>query len=636
MRFTEHVAGRYTDALLRAAIAERSEVAEVDWAVLLGRLPTFDDGAIRQGIQDAVGPEIDGLRNDFVATLAADDVFATLAKRCGLAEADAELLGVLAAIEMNENRQAVVAALRGATDGWRPTLGFLANLLPDASGLAALDATGALRRAALVSSQTDRPWARTEVWLDPAVCWTLSRSDDNGPPPPDGCELLDCGPTFRTNDAGEHLVLVAGHDATRRRKIGIDSCAGTRFVISSTPTDIVGWQAIVRFASLTGRSVLIELDDDLPTLGRQIVERADHLHWILSSRAELPVEQAPRRPWHECRADAAMATEDELLTAFGQTNSTEHRLTAHQVMLAERVLAGRVAETNETTADGVTAAVRRLASGELDRLATRIRPRRGWDDLVLPPDQLGQVRSVLSRYRHRTEIYDTWGFKPLPSAGVVAMFSGPPGTGKTLSAEIVAGELGLDLFRIDLASLISKYIGETEKNLEKIFQAAEGGTMVLLFDEADAVFGKRSEVSDANDKYANVETSYLLQRIETYDGIVILTTNYPSNIDEAFMRRIHVSVEFPQPDESERLQMWAQSFPPAAPLGELDLPFLARQFKLTGAAIRSISLAAAFRAADEGTAIGMDSVVASLRVEMRKQGRLIGSIDFGRYASVGL
>jgi SpoVK/Ycf46/Vps4 family AAA+-type ATPase len=176
--------------------------------------------------------------------------------------------------------------------------------------------------------------------------------------------------------------------------------------------------------------------------------------------------------------------------------------------------------------------------------------------------------------------------------------------------------------------------GETEKNLEKIFQAAEGGTMVLLFDEADAVFGKRSEVSDANDKYANVETSYLLQRMESYDGVVVMTTNYASNIDSAFLRRIHVSVEFPHPDEGERLQLWAQSFPAAAPLGELDLPFLARQFKLTGASIRSVSLSAAFRAAGAGTPIGMETVIAALQAELRKQGRLAGSMDFGPYASL--
>jgi SpoVK/Ycf46/Vps4 family AAA+-type ATPase len=299
------------------------------------------------------------------------------------------------------------------------------------------------------------------------------------------------------------------------------------------------------------------------------------------------------------------------------------------------VLSGRIKPEDETPSQSVTAAVRRLASGELDRLATRIRPRRTWNDLVLPPDQLIQVRDVVSRYRHRTQVFDTWGFKPIPSAGVVAMFAGPPGTGKTLSAEVVAGELGLDLFRIDLATLVSKYIGETEKNLEKIFQAADGGTMVLLFDEADAVFGKRSEVKDANDKYANVETSYLLQRIESYDGVVVLTTNYVANIDEAFIRRIHVSVDFQLPDEAERLQMWTNSFPSAAPMGEVDLAFLARQFRLSGASIRSISLGAAFRAADDETPIGMESILTSLRVELRKQGRLTSSIDFGKYAHLG-
>ena len=158
--------------------------------------------------------------------------------------------------------------------------------------------------------------------------------------------------------------------------------------------------------------------------------------------------------------------------------------------------------------------------------------------------------------------------------------------------------------------------------------------MVLLFDEADAVFGKRSEVSDSNDKYANVETSYLLQRMESYDGVVIMTTNYASNIDSAFLRRIQVSVEFQPPDETERLHLWAQSFPASAPLGELDLPFLARQFKLTGSGIRSVSLGAAFRAASTGTKITMETIVLAVQSELRKQGRITTATDFGPYASV--
>ncbi len=626
-----HVVSRYADELLRAAIAERSEVGEVDWEILLRRLPSFDDGEQRRVVDHAVAERLSEVRSEFRGLLASEDSFAILVRRSGLCVPASEVLGFLLAVDLDENRQAVIAALRASTDGWRPTFGFLAGLMWESACLDTLGADGPLRRAALVSTPSDRSWARTEVWLDPAVAWSLCRQDGSGPPVPEGCV------TFEANASGEgsRLVMIAGPDTTRRRRVGAAASVGQRFVVCSTPVDMAGWQAVVRYASLSGRSVIVELDDDFPTIGRHIVDRSDHLNWVLTSRAEIPVAQGPTRPWHEVRADDVTASEAELLSAFGQDATTDHRLTIHQVMLAERVLAGRIAPEGESRADQVTAAVRRLASGELDRLATRIRPRRGWDDLVLPTDQLDQVRSVLARYRHRTEIYDTWGFKPLPSAGVVAMFSGPPGTGKTLSAEIVAGELGLDLFRIDLASLISKYIGETEKNLEKIFQAAEGGTMVLLFDEADAVFGKRSEVSDANDKYANVETSYLLQRIESYDGIVILTTNFPSNIDEAFMRRIHVSVEFPQPEEAERLQMWAQSFPAVAPLGELDLPFLARQFKLTGAAIRSISLAAAFRAAELATPIGMDAVIAALRLELRKQGRLAGSIDFGAYSSVG-
>jgi SpoVK/Ycf46/Vps4 family AAA+-type ATPase len=213
----------------------------------------------------------------------------------------------------------------------------------------------------------------------------------------------------------------------------------------------------------------------------------------------------------------------------------------------------------------------------------------------------------------------------------VALFSGASGTGKTLAAEVVAGELGLDLYKVDLSSVVSKYIGETEKNLERIFSGAAAGELVLFFDEADALFGKRSEVADAHDRYANIEVAYLLQRLETYDGIAIMATNLQRNMDQSFLRRIHVAVEFPVPDEEGRRAIWQLSFPPDAPTEDIDVDFLARQFRISGGSIRNAALTAAFIAAEAGGPITMEAAVLGVKREFQKLGRLRTEVEFDRY-----
>jgi SpoVK/Ycf46/Vps4 family AAA+-type ATPase len=241
---------------------------------------------------------------------------------------------------------------------------------------------------------------------------------------------------------------------------------------------------------------------------------------------------------------------------------------------------------------------------------------------------------VVARYRHKQKVFGTWGLSPLPSGGVVGLFSGPSGTGKTLASEIIAGELSLDLYKVDLAALVSKWVGETEKNLARVFAAAEASNVLLFFDEADALFGKRSEVSDAHDRYANIEVAYLLQRLERYEGLVLMATNLATNIDPAFLRRIHIHVDFPMPEEAERRRIWERSLPPDAPRDHLDLDLLAKLFKLSGGSIHNAALTAAFLAADAGTAINMSVVVEAMEREMRKLGRLLTPADFGPYASL--
>jgi SpoVK/Ycf46/Vps4 family AAA+-type ATPase len=285
----------------------------------------------------------------------------------------------------------------------------------------------------------------------------------------------------------------------------------------------------------------------------------------------------------------------------------------------------------------VQAAARTIATPPLEGLARHIEPRYGWEDIVLPPDGFAQLREMCARARHQMTVLEQWGYgrKHARRRGTTALFAGPPGTGKTMAAEIVAGALGLDLYRIDLSAVVSKYIGETEKNLERIFRAADQGDAVLLFDEADAIFGKRSEVRDARDRYANVEVAYLLQRLEVYEGLAVLTTNLRGNIDEAFVRRLDCVLEFPLPEEAERLQIWQRAVPHEAPMGDdVDLAFLARKFKLAGGHIRNIALTAAFLAAEDRSPIGMKHFARATRREYQKLGKLIAESDFEQHYSL--
>ena len=262
---------------------------------------------------------------------------------------------------------------------------------------------------------------------------------------------------------------------------------------------------------------------------------------------------------------------------------------------------------------------RAAVRGGLDALAHRIDSRVEFGDLVAPPVVIAQLRAIAGELQHRPRVHGDWGFAAHNGRGLgaAALFAGESGTGKTYAAEAIAGAAGLDLYRIDLASVVSKYIGETEKNLSRLFEAAETSGAILLFDEADALFGKRSEVRDSHDRFANIEIAYLLQRIETYRGLVILTTNMKSALDRAFLRRIRHVVQFPYPDAIARERLWRMQFPTDAPLGEVDFAGLAR-LQLAGGNIRAIALNAAFHAAAEGGPIGQDAINAAVRAEFSK------------------
>jgi SpoVK/Ycf46/Vps4 family AAA+-type ATPase len=274
----------------------------------------------------------------------------------------------------------------------------------------------------------------------------------------------------------------------------------------------------------------------------------------------------------------------------------------------------------------------------LAKLAVKVEAIHTWDDLVLIPATMKRVKDVAGAIKHRHLVYGQWGFHRRlgTGMGLKVLFAGTSGTGKTMTAGVIARDLGLELYKIDLQGVVSKYIGETEKNLERIFRAAYCSNAILFFDEADALFGKRSEVKDAHDRYANIEVSYLLQKMEDFDGVVILASNWSKNIDEAFARRMHYVVDFPLPDETQRAQLWQGMLPSELPLSpDVDLEFLAKQFPITGGDIKNVVLDAAFVAAQNGQIVTMNQLIQAMARQQIKQGRIPSTAEFKQhYATI--
>ncbi|WP_059255056.1 ATP-binding protein [Streptomyces reticuli] len=357
---------------------------------------------------------------------------------------------------------------------------------------------------------------------------------------------------------------------------------------------------------------------------------------VLTVPAPSPERQAARwRHALERAAGAGAVTGDAEALARAVA---AHRLDSGQVRRAADVavrtaaLAGRPVRP-----DDLRTAVRAQNGAGLDRLARRVEPAVGWDDLVLPPLTHRRLRELALRARHREQVLGQWGMRPGGGRGrgVIALFAGGSGTGKTMSAEVVAADLGMDLYVVDLSTVVDKYVGETEKNLERIFTEASAVNAVLLFDEADAIFGKRSEVKDAHDRHANIESAYLLQRMESFDGIAVLTTNLRANLDEAFTRRLDVVADFPVPDATQRRALWERCLGDRLPrAGDLDLGFCADRFELAGGSIRACAVTAAYLAAESGEPLTMRQVVTAVAQEYRKLGRLVLESEFGPYLAV--
>jgi len=284
---------------------------------------------------------------------------------------------------------------------------------------------------------------------------------------------------------------------------------------------------------------------------------------------------------------------------------------------------GAVAAIDVCTGTPLWSACLRQVRRSFDGLAAVRSPRAGWDDLVLPAAQLAQLRALVAAARNRAVVLDDWGFAERTSRGLgtTALFAGPSGTGKTLAAEVIAHDLAVDLVQVDLSTVVSKYIGETEKQLRRLFDAAENGGVVLLFDEADTLFGKRTEVRDSHDRYANLEVGYLLQRMESFRGLAILTTNARSVLDQAFLRRIQTIVTFPYPDRAAREAVWRRAFPPGVPLGDID-PAVLAEVDLPGGGIAASALVAAYLGADDDGPVTADHLTAATRWELGKTSRV--------------
>ncbi len=652
--------------MARVALDHRPEplaglkVDDGDLNRLLQELPGLNapDRAVIDAIFQQARPAVEAARAQLHHGLSENDTFCAIVRFARLTPLEAEVFALACAVEADPRRQRLVGYLNDDVSQRRLTLFTLELLFPEHPDvvLAASPGSG-LRRAALIVAGEPGPLCSAVVAPAATVMWWLAGDRTRDPELPAGVEAVgltgSAGPEAPavtgavtaavTGTAGPpggargeapagapRLVLVPGGDRARRRQAA-EKALGN-LLSSPLPGSGAAWEALVRQATLEQRGVLLELSGPLPDEAAERVSRASHLTWALASPEELPLGSLPLVPWQEVPVAPAPARPEELEAAFpglAEREALEEPslgLSAEQLELVRRAAPG--------VGGDLAAATRRLAAGHISAFAPRTRPSRRWEDLVLDAGRTEGLREVVARCRHRRTVFGAWGFPSLPSTGVVALFSGPSGTGKTLAAEIIAGELGLDLYKVDLAALVSKWVGETEKNLSAVFAAAEASNVALFFDEADALFGKRSEVSDAHDRYANIEVAYLLQRLERYEGLVVMATNLATNIDPAFLRRVTVSVDFPLPEEPERRRIWERCLPAGAPCQDLDLGLLAQLFKLSGGSIRNAALTAGFLAADAGSPITMELVVEAVQREMRKLGRLLTPEDFGPYGDL--
>lgn len=441
------------------------------------------------------------------------------------------------------------------------------------------------------------------------------------------------------------VVQLIGGDTASRMAVARHTCAAVsrnlhRLSIETLPPQVTEIETLARLWQRESLLLPVALYVEMQNLDGVPVETSAPLHRFLSREMGLVflgVNEAPARintASFSIRVDKPTAAEQsETWTTVlkGTTPEDETVTIAHtlagqfNLSLNDIYEAASVASASTEPAEvrkNLWRACRSITSPRLDSLAQRLEPKATWDDLILPDEQMALMRQIAGQVRERHKVYEQWGFSQRMNRGfgITALFAGESGTGKTMAAEVIANDLQLNLYRIDLSAVVSKYIGETEKNLAKLFNAAEAGGAILFFDEADALFGKRSEVKDSHDRYANIEINYLLQRMEAFSGLAILATNMKSALDTAFMRRLRFIVNLPFPGLKERKRIWQQALPGQTPQKDLDYDRLSR-LNISGGNIHSIALNAAFLAAQNGQTVTMPIVLDAARAELRKLGK---------------
>jgi hypothetical protein len=596
----------------------------------------------------------------------------TLAHDFGLSPLDTEILLIALLPDLDDRFEQFYGYLNDDVTRRRPTTGLALGLCgrspADAAARSRLSPQAPLRAGGLLlAEEPDRPFLSRALRVPDRVTAHLLGDDTPdsrivdllipgqdvpGVGDPSGlARALASGVRFaylREEQGGAGGALAAS--ALTRAGHGVLGVDLDRLALDPNPAEAI--RVLAREARLTSSGlVCAPLDALTREPGRTEIIR-------LTTDAPVPVVLIGRVPW-----DATWSSRPPLLLHAPRVEPTARaalwtrtyprplppdldltRLLSPFLLTPDQIAKAAQGASQAALLDGGTlhpdhirAGARSQNAAGLDRLARRTEPAVTWSDLVLPADTHTQLRELAARARHRDRVLGEWGMRPGGGRGrgVTALFAGDSGTGKTMSAEVIAADLGLDLYTVDLSTVIDKYVGETEKNLERIFSEAAGINGVLLFDEADAIFGKRSEVKDAHDRYANVESAYLLQRMETFDGLAILATNLRANLDDAFTRRLDLVIDFPLPDAPQRRALWERCLAPVLPgTADLDLDFCAESFELSGGNIRSVAVTAAYLAAESGKPVTMADLIHGVQREYQKLGRLTLASEFGPYLSL--
>lgn len=580
-------------------------------------------------------------------------VLETLSHRFGLSLFERQILLLCAGAELSQAVGPLCAALHGNPQQAYPTLGLALALFPEPEW-DALTPDAPLRRWRMIEILPGAELTRSPLRIDEQVLHTLMGIPGSDTRLQGLVKFASAGFSSILPESHEALVeqivatglgsepviqLCGGDSATKvaiatatAAQLGLSLHTITADALSTDQSQINLLQCIWERESILANSLLLLDCDHLATSGDESQRLAPIIRLIENSTRPIMVsswERLPQRHRPFLTIDVASPTPAEQRQLwYAHLGESGQQLNGHVSQLVTYFnLSAQSIQTvcNQVNRDPcnlksqIWQACLAQARPKLGELAQRMQSGASWENLVLPDPEFQVVKTIAAHVRQRATVYEQWGFsnRGQRGLGISALFAGGSGTGKTLAAETLANELQLDLYRIDLSTVVSKYIGETEKNLRRIFDAAEIGGAILLFDEADALFGKRSDVKDARDRYANMEVAYLLQRIEAYRGLAILTTNLKDSLDQAFLRRIRFVVQFPFPDATQREKIWQRSFPKETPLGEINFKTLAK-LNIAGGNIRNIVLNAAFLAADKGKAVEMRHIIKAAQGEYIK------------------